>query len=34
VCAREAIGAPSTLRLIPRAVALTRMLPTLDLSRE
>jgi len=34
VCAREAIGAPSMLRLIRRAVALARMLPTLDLSWE
>jgi hypothetical protein len=34
VCAREAIGAPSMLRLISMAVALARMLPTLDLSSE
>jgi hypothetical protein len=31
VCEREAIGAPSMLRLIRNAVALTRMFPTLDL---
>ena len=34
VCAREAIGAPSMLRVIRRAEALTMMLPTLDLSWE
>ncbi len=32
MCAREAIGAPSMLRLIRRAVALAGMLPTLDLT--
>ncbi len=31
MCEREAIGAPSMLRLIRNAVALTRMFPTLDL---
>jgi hypothetical protein len=30
VCAREAIGALSMLRLIRRAVALAKVLPTLD----
>jgi hypothetical protein len=34
VCVCEAIGAPSMLRLIRRAVALARMFPTLDLSWE
>jgi hypothetical protein len=34
VCAREAIGAPSMFRVIRRDVALTMMLPNLDLSRE
>ena len=34
VCVREVIGSPSILRLILRAVALARMLPTLDLSWE
>ncbi len=31
MCVREAVGAPSLSRLIRRAVALVRMLPTLDL---
>ena len=34
VCACDAIGASSMLRLIRRVVALVRMLPTLDLSWE
>ena len=34
MCAREAIGAPSMLRLIRGAVALVRMLSTLDLRRK
>jgi hypothetical protein len=34
VCAREAIGASSMLRLIRRVVAFARMLPTLDLTWE
>ncbi len=34
MCAREADGAPSMLRLIRRAVALARILPTLDLGWE
>jgi hypothetical protein len=33
VCAREAIRASSMLRLIRRAVALARMLPTLEFTR-